>query len=108
MGEVTDEYQHLVTINLDGGWPMATMTCPFDAADPERPCWPWDLDKEEPCGQDEGERCGCNWKEWFDQSGGLESVHKSPLIVLPVERALWEGDFYHFTLGDPLRQVGGF
>jgi hypothetical protein len=31
---------HTVVVDFDGGWPTARMYCPFDKADPTRPCWP--------------------------------------------------------------------
>lgn len=87
------EPKHTVTVAFEYGWTTVRMTCPFDLADESRPCWPRTIGGEpEPAPQD-----FCNWKEWFDSSGGAESMREHVLGTWPVASE-WDGEAMWFTV----------
>lgn len=88
--------QHTVTVRFEDGWVTTQMTCPFDLADQSRPCWPV-TDHGEP---EDPPQEFCNWKEWFDSSGGPESMREAHVATVPVE-AEWDGDAMWFSVSVP-------
>ena len=102
--EETDEIEqrrHIVRLSLDKGWAVWTMECPYDGADPARPCWPCEENSERMDPASPG-AMECNWAEWWHEGGDVEQVWEAPEVTMPVTDADWMGDHYRFFLGAPL------
>ena len=75
------------------------MTCPHDAADTTRECWP-STEECEPYEVTEGTKYGCVYAPWFDESR-VEMVTSMPTTVFPFT-AKWTGDYFELHLTAPL------
>lgn len=100
MGDSGEFVAHTVRVDFTDGWTAATMICPYDVTDPERPCWPHDEDGERSQPGD-----FCNWSAWFD-GGGMDTVVGTVAVDLVVAKAEWDGDSFRFGLANPAPHIG--
>lgn len=60
--------RHVVTFEVDAFGISPKCRCEYDPTDERRPCWPWDVERDEPC-RLPAPQPDCTYKDWIENSG---------------------------------------
>ena len=80
--------KHIFLVWFDRWGASLRVHCPYEATDTDRPCWPWDIEREDPCPLP-APQDACIYEDHVDNCD-LEVLAGDIEVPLPLDHVEWD------------------